>query len=150
MRQPRRWPKIVAILSVGMLVLAGTLAGVGYYAWQSMLETGSYPSTHGFRIDGKAYRALQEAQKVKPGTHLVIQTQRSLVGPALYAETHLASTFDASKFVTLQTRGIPFEVERYLFEQRVLQPVISHRGDKPTTGYTVTFRAARPTSPLDH
>ena len=137
-RKPSKGP-VWIFLATGLLLIGCVLGGGIYGLWQLMLETGAYPSSHGFHIDGKAYRALQEAQKTKPGTHLVVQTQGAMVGPEMYTELHLAETFDDKDFVRVSTRGMTLEVERYLYDHRVLQPVISHKGDKPTTGYTLTF-----------
>jgi hypothetical protein len=128
---------IWVILFGGAVFLLSAGIGVGFL----LLETGGYPSSHGFRLDGRAYRALQAAQTTKPGMHLVIKTQRALAGPNMYLETYLSKDFDPRDCVVITTRGQTIEVERYLYDQRILRPVISHRGDDPTTGYTLsTFR----------
>ncbi len=130
---------LLILLVVGVFFLL-ILLGAGLGIRHLVLETGNYESGHGFRIDGKAYRAIQEAQKLKPGTHLVVQTQRSFVGPELYTEIHFAKEFRADDdFVTITTRGVNIEVEQYLYERRVLWPIISHTGNEPTTGYTLTY-----------
>lgn len=136
----RNLPKIVKVLGVVLLLLGGALAGAAYFGWQALLEHGSYPTRHGFRIDGKAFRALQAAQQARPGTHLVLRLTRAPVGPEYHVQTYLANTFNPAKFVTLETRGVVFEADRYLVQQySVSQPVISHRGNNPTEGYTFAY-----------
>jgi hypothetical protein len=125
---------LLILSAAAILLLCGAFG-----LWQLMLETGQYPSSHGFRIDGAAYRAIQAAQKTHPGTHLVVETQGALVGPEMYMNIHLAREFDPRDCVQLTTRGLTIEVEHYLYEQRILRPVISHDGDDPADGYTLTF-----------
>lgn len=125
--------KAILFCGVTLIVLAATFG-----AWLLVLETGGYRSSHGFRLDGKAYRALQAAQAKKPGTHLVIKTRGALVGPDMYLESYLSEEFDPRDCEALTTRGQTIEIERYLYEQRVLRPVISHQGNDCTTGYTLS------------
>jgi hypothetical protein len=129
-------------VSVAATVLAiFALASGVVWIRSAMLEAGTYSSPHGFTLDGKAYRAVQEAQQLQPGTHLRVATRRAMVGPDWHYEVTLAKDYDDRGFVKLETRGVPLEVTRYLYDRRMLSPTISHdgRADK-STGYTFRFR----------
>ncbi len=138
-RSKSQWVKWMLGLGL-MLVILGICSG----GWALLLETGAYPSSHGFRVDGKAYRAYFAAQKIRPGTELVVETRASFVGPDWYMDIHLGNDFDPQDHVRHTTRGIPLVVEKYLDERRSLGPVITHdgRADK-TTGYSLWYAHSR-------
>jgi hypothetical protein len=144
---PSSRPKVV-LISLALLAF-GIVVGLGTGLWLLLLETGEYPTSHGLRIDGKAYRALQEAGQLQPGTHLVVGTKRAFVGPDTYWQLRLSKTFDTNDRATLHTRCITFEVEKGLLHESVLRPIITHRGNKPTEGFAVWMTGRQP-SGLDH
>lgn len=142
--------RIVILGSLAALVVAGIVIALGSGLWLLLLETGKYPVSHGFRIDGKAWRALQEAGESHPNVHLVMVTGGYFPGEVTF-ESKFASEFDDRDRVTLQTRGVTFEVEKHIYEKyRILRPVVSHRGDKPLTDYKLYLPGSRPRSGLDH
>ena len=142
--------KTVILCSLAALLAAGLVVGAGSGVWLLMLETGEYPVSHGFRIDGKARRGLEEARQSHPERHLVMVTGGFFPGEVTFV-SKFASEFDSRDCVTLQTRGVTFEVEKHIYAKyRILRPIITHRGDKPTADYKLYIPGSRARTGLDH
>ncbi|ADB16238.1 hypothetical protein Psta_1563 [Pirellula staleyi DSM 6068] len=131
-----------------LLMIAGGAAlvivlGLAAYSLRLLqLETGHYHSPHGFRIDGAALRAFQEAQQNLPGAYLVVETRRAMVGPELSMNLHVETSIKASDYTVVHTRGVPLAIEHYLTNRGVLGPIITHDGgNDKRRGYRMFYTA---------
>ncbi len=130
---------IVLAFTAVVFVVTAVVAVCGGL-WYLTLETGYYGESHGFRVDGSAIRAYQEAQETRPDTHLVVETHGAFVGPGHTLRVDLSKRFDPADHVQLETRGVPLVVEKHVYEKyQILKPIITHEGDDPTKGYGMYF-----------
>lgn len=126
---------LVGVLLGGGLFVGGLVtAGVVWLA----LEMKDVAAGQGFRVDSSAVRAYEEAQKTKPGTHLLL-TGYYPPGSLMYIHADLSTQFDPKKHVKLKTRGVMLVIENGIFQsQRVSHPIVFHDGGAdPTKGFSV-------------
>jgi hypothetical protein len=122
------------LLGGGLLVCGLVIVGGVFVAREMMAES----SGQGFRVHSSAVRAYQEAQKTKPGSHLLL-TGYYPTGGMVYLNADLSTHFDPKEHVKIKTRGVALVIENGIFHsQRVSHPVVMHDGGvDPTKGYSV-------------
>jgi len=137
---PRRNQGMLWLILPGGVLACIAVTAIGILAYL-LHDSGYLHMRDGFRVDGKALRAYVEARRLKPESHLVLETRSSFVGPDMYTDIYIGSNFDPQEHVKLEVRGVTLVMSRYFYDLRTLDPVITHDGRQDKlTGYQVYYR----------